>query len=802
MAARLLQLAERHPSHLEAYIAHNSRLFLDPSVVGNLCLPALQQFAHFSRHRFGDTPSSDEAQLFEAIEHALETGEVEGLARGDSCCSSDDEAEFLDVAWRDTPLDSWAAVLRSFARTPASLPLAARLSLHELADPTLESWLDGHLPATLAALTPTDEAQSVAPLTGKAVHAARECSERIEKLVLEGSSRALCVSQTCEARLGPMQERDMNSLARAAEAVNTDVETATHPPTLEDCIENPVEGVVKAIAAREGDRELLPSTEERAHAAWCAELCQVLGRAALLAHFLCEPILEDSMHVVEAKEEVARSALLACKTLLAAEEKLGSEVYQRGPDLYHFVASHTQRAATSAGSAPMRVIVLSLLILASSIATTASPPHHEAQPDDPPPQHVAQPDDPPQHEAQPDDPPQHEAQPDDPPQQEAQPDDPPQHEAQPDDPPPMHEAQPDDPPPMHEAQHDASPGGDAAPPREVLTAQPATTGGAADARVSPSTPSESAADAPPTKKRLPLKLALRAARPWSFSATATPVALGTALAFQVEDKFRLVRLVLTLMTTLSVHAAGNLMNTYFDFVHGVDKPGATSDTTLVNGELQPSQETAHLVLWSYGIAAAAAAPLCAVSKAPLRLLLAHLAAGAASAFVYTGGPGLKYKALGDLLISATFGPLLVSFAYLVQAGKTSWRTVLASLPLTAHIEAILHANNARDVEEDLANGVATLAAALGRRLSSALYALLMAAPFAAALAHAWWRSLVSALPLLSAPVGMSLVQDFYRQRMKDLPKRTAKFQLLFGVLLVTSVLIPSPSIQALLRRAL
>ena len=124
------------------------------------------------------------------------------------------------------------------------------------------------------------------------------------------------------------------------------------------------------------------------------------------------------------------------------------------------------------------------------------------------------------------------------------------------------------------------------------------------------------------------------------------------------------------------------------------------------GELRgrAHSQVSRLIGWSYALALAAAAPLCALSRAPLPPMLAHLAVGALSAFVYTGGPGLKYKALGDVLISGTFGPLLVSFAYLVQAGRSGWGALLASLPLTAHIEAILHANNARDVEEDRANG--------------------------------------------------------------------------------------------------
>jgi len=195
-------------------------------------------------------------------------------------------------------------------------------------------------------------------------------------------------------------------------------------------------------------------------------------------------------------------------------------------------------------------------------------------------------------------------------------------------------------------------------------------------------------------------------------------------------------------------------------------------------------------------------PLPFVSKAPLPSLLAHLAAGAISAFVYTGGPGLKYKALGDVLISSTFGPLLVSFAFLVQAGSTGWGPVLASLPITSHIEAILHANNARDIEEDLSNGVKTVAAAIGERASFGLYALLLFAPYAAVAGQAWQRSFFAALPMLSLPIGAKLVQRFRRKEMFDLPKRTAKFQFMFGMLLVLGVLLPSPSLSSLVSKFL
>ena len=106
-----------------------------------------------------------------------------------------------------------------------------------------------------------------------------------------------------------------------------------------------------------------------------------------------------------------------------------------------------------------------------------------------------------------------------------------------------------------------------------------------------------------------------------------------------------------------MHAAGNLMNTLFDYRNGYDGAGS-SDQTLVSGAMAPAQ-AARLVGVSYGIAALCLAPLALLSSAPAWQLALSAAAGAASAYVYTGGPGLKYKALGDVLITATFGPLLV-----------------------------------------------------------------------------------------------------------------------------------------------
>ena len=327
----------------------------------------------------------------------------------------------------------------------------------------------------------------------------------------------------------------------------------------------------------------------------------------------------------------------------------------------------------------------------------------------------------------------------------------------------------------------------------------------------PSTPPASQTP-PPTKpaQKLPFKLALRAARPWSFGATVAPVLYGTALAYAAEDAFSAPLLVLTLVTTLGVHAAGNLINTLYDFERGFDSAGS-SDTTLVSGQLKPRPGRRARAAYARRRRRRRAAArrrrraarrdarrVRARARAPLGHLLGALGLGGLSAFVYTGGPGLKYRALGDVLISLTFGPLLVGFAYLVQAGVAPGAAPLvASLALAAPIEAILHANNARDVDEDRANGVKTLAGMLGPASLKVLYRGLMAAAVRARRGTPRGPMARSAaLPLLAAPAALCSSASS-TPATSALPKRTAKYTMRLGLLLVAGALLPAPPLKEL-----
>ena len=59
-----------------------------------------------------------------------------------------------------------------------------------------------------------------------------------------------------------------------------------------------------------------------------------------------------------------------------------------------------------------------------------------------------------------------------------------------------------------------------------------------------------------------------------------------------------------------------------------------------------------------------------VSPARMELLALVYFGGISSSFLYTGGIGLKYIALGDLLIMFTFGPVSVLYSFIAQTGQT------------------------------------------------------------------------------------------------------------------------------------
>ena len=133
---------------------------------------------------------------------------------------------------------------------------------------------------------------------------------------------------------------------------------------------------------------------------------------------------------------------------------------------------------------------------------------------------------------------------------------------------------------------------------------------------------------------------VEALRPWSFSASLMPVLLGCALAHKTSGEFSPAILILTALCALSVHAAGNLVNTYFDFVKGIDNKQKSDDRTLVD-QLLSKDEVVTLGAVLYGLGCLCFILLVFLSPARMEHLALVYFGGLSSSFLYTGGIGFK-----------------------------------------------------------------------------------------------------------------------------------------------------------------
>jgi 1,4-dihydroxy-2-naphthoate octaprenyltransferase len=214
-------------------------------------------------------------------------------------------------------------------------------------------------------------------------------------------------------------------------------------------------------------------------------------------------------------------------------------------------------------------------------------------------------------------------------------------------------------------------------------------------------------------------------RLWSLTASTIPVLVGAALAAR-DGRFAWLILALTLVCGWLLQIATNLLNTYGDYRSGVDTL-ATLPTApqLVTGALRPLA-----VRRAGALALALAAGLgAAITVMSDWRLLFFAAAGVAGAGGYTTGARYKYAGLGVPAVFFLMGVLMVGASYFAQTGALSWTPLIASLPVSCLVAAILHGNDLRDTVTDRAASIQTTTLIVGDRAAQTLFYALHLAPY-------------------------------------------------------------------------
>lgn len=283
-------------------------------------------------------------------------------------------------------------------------------------------------------------------------------------------------------------------------------------------------------------------------------------------------------------------------------------------------------------------------------------------------------------------------------------------------------------------------------------------------------------------------------RLWSLTASTVPVLVGAALAARA-GRFSWLLLALTLVCGWLLQIATNLLNTYGDFRSGVDTL-ATLPTApqLVTGALRP-----RAVLRAGALALALAAGLgVAITVMSDWRLLFFAVAGVAGAGGYTTGARYKYAGLGVPAVFFLMGVLMVAASYFAQTGALSWTPIIASLPVSCLVAAILHGNDLRDTATDRKANIQTTTLIVGNHAAQTLFYALHLTPYLVVVTSvtvgvlpAWSLLTILALPLTFSAVktcaGGFRAHDAVR--IGKLEGLSAGTHFIFGALLVVGLVL-------------
>jgi 1,4-dihydroxy-2-naphthoate polyprenyltransferase len=200
-------------------------------------------------------------------------------------------------------------------------------------------------------------------------------------------------------------------------------------------------------------------------------------------------------------------------------------------------------------------------------------------------------------------------------------------------------------------------------------------------------------------------------RPFSFTASLTPVAAGGALAW-FDGAFNLGLFVLALLGGVLLHIGTNVVNEVYDVRQGIDTiTSPRASHAVLKGRFS---ERGALQLAGVAFAGAVAVGIALIAARGWPIVVLGLI-GLAGGYFYTAPPfQYKFRALGLPLVFALMGPLMTMGGYYAVSGEWSAIALVLSIPIGFLVTAILHGNEWRDIREDTRAGIVTLSAQVGR----------------------------------------------------------------------------------------
>ena len=281
-----------------------------------------------------------------------------------------------------------------------------------------------------------------------------------------------------------------------------------------------------------------------------------------------------------------------------------------------------------------------------------------------------------------------------------------------------------------------------------------------------------------------------ATRPWSFPASTMPVFVAMMFLWSKGLEVSWWLGIMALVNIVLVHAAGNVWSDYHDYRKGVDAPDTYGVRILTDKQFTP-EEVLGLSISLQVVAVLMG--LLMVYLTDITLLWFGMA-GIALSLLY---PPLKYAALGDLVIMACYALLPMLGTTFICTGNIVTEVLWLAVPVGSITVAILHANNARDIETDRRAGIKTFALLTGRPFAINVYLFEMILPYLWLLITAILGCVSpwALVTFITLPIAISNSKQMLSCKTKgieaitSLDEATAKLQLAFSMTLTIGLIV-------------
>ncbi|HXR65989.1 MAG TPA: 1,4-dihydroxy-2-naphthoate octaprenyltransferase [Ktedonobacteraceae bacterium] len=288
------------------------------------------------------------------------------------------------------------------------------------------------------------------------------------------------------------------------------------------------------------------------------------------------------------------------------------------------------------------------------------------------------------------------------------------------------------------------------------------------------------------------KVWIKTGRPFTLTATLSPLLVGTAVA-AYEGIFRPLNFLLALLAGLLLQIGTNYFNEYFDYRYGLDSLDSLGASTVIfRGEMTARQ------VFGGGLT-------CFLLAILLSFVLIYLVGpaiilfglvGMAIAYFYSARPfTLARRGLGDIMVYLAMGLLMTWGAYYVQIQHWSWLVFVASVPVGFLVTAILNMNNVRDYQEDRLVHKLTLPVRFGQTFGVWYHTCLLLGSYLAVVVFVVlrWLPAYSLIVWITFPLAFlnvrSVLTAIDRKAFIMGIKRTSMLHLQFGVMLAVGLLL-------------